>query len=456
MNERRWLIAWGAGSIAVGAASLLVPLYVVGLGGDPFDLGLLGAVAAFVGAPGAILWGRLADRTSDPRGVVPFSLAGVAVLLGAIPLLSSIRLVVAANALLWLAFAAAGPVLTLLVVADAPESAWNREIALLNTYQGYGWAAGLLLGIAWSATVGRAVSSAAAHGSLFVACAAVAALAAGLLWQWMPAPTDRQLRRVDPERVARLLSTARRGVRGATFLFAPNRLYWSTRNVHPRRFAERFTPTLAGYYLVAVLFFTGFGAFFAPLPLYLTDVGFSPDLVFGLFLLASLGSAAFYPAAGRLSGRIDLRTLQASALALRGVAVALVAIVGATLAAGLGGTVAMGTLFALVGVSWAIIAVTAGTVVTRLAPPALRGEALGVYAALSTLAGGIGSVGGGALAATRGFPVAFGAAGAVVLASAALVASLRGISARTRTPREPPSQTGDFASRTRSDARSED
>ena len=84
--------------------------------------------------------------------------------------------------------------------------------------------------------------------------------------------------------------------------------------------------------------------------------------------------------------------------------------------------------------TWALIAVTGGTIVTRLAPPSLRGEALGVYTALSTLAGGIGSIAGGALADAADFAVAFGVAGAVIVVGAAVVVSLRGISERTAAP----------------------
>ena len=445
MSKHRWLLAWGLGSIAAGAASLLVPLYVVQLGGDPFELGLLGAVSAFLGAPGAILWGRLADRTANPRAVILFSLVGVGVLLGAVPLLSSIPLLIVVNALLWLVFAAAGPVVTLLIVADVPESEWNREIALLNKYQGYGWAAGLLLGIAWSATVGQVLSPVRTQQSLFVACAVSAAVAAFLLARWMPAPSKRQRARVDPRRVARLLSTGRRGVRGATFAFTPNRLYWTTMNVHPRRLAERFTPTLAAYFLGVVLFFTGFAAFFAPLPLFLTDIGgFSSDMVFGLYLLSSLGSAAFYTAAGRLSSRIDLRLLQTSALAVRAVAMPLVAVVGVALATTLLGAVLTAVLFVFIGVSWAVIAVTAGTIVTRIAPAQLRGEALGVYAALSALAGGIGSIGGGAVATRFGFTAAFASAGVVIVAGGALVLALRALSTGTTVVHQtPPSASED-------------
>ncbi len=112
MAKHRWLFAWGVGSVAVGAASLLVPLYVVQLGGGSFELGLLGAVAASVGIPGAIGWGRLADRTSNLRNIMLFSLVGVGILLGAMPVFSAIPVLILANALLWLAFAAAGPILT--------------------------------------------------------------------------------------------------------------------------------------------------------------------------------------------------------------------------------------------------------------------------------------------------------------------------------------------------------
>lgn len=432
MSGHRWLYAWGLGSVALGAASLLVPLYVVALGGTPVDLGLLGAVAAAVGAPGAIVWGRLADRTTDPRSVVVASLAGSAAVLAALPLLPSIRLVIAANAALWLAFAAAGPVLTLAVLADVPERKWDGEIALLNAYQGYGWAGGFLLGVLWSATVGRALPPTAAQRWLLAACGGIAAVSAALFALWMPSPSTRRLARVDPRRVARALSTGRRNVRGATFVFAPNRLYWASRSVRPRRLAERFTPSLAGYFLAVVLFFTGFAAFFAPLPLYLADVGFSPDFVFGLYLVSALGAAASYTAAGRLAAAYDLRLLHAGTLGVRSVTIPLVAVTGTAAGATLAGTAAAVALFAIVGATWAVIAVTAGAIVTRLAPPSLRGEALGVYAALGALAGGIGSVGGGLLADLVGFGAAFGAAGGAVLLGAVLVGALRGISERTR------------------------
>jgi len=245
----------------------------------------------------------------------------------------------------------------------------------------------------------------------------------------------RSLPRPDPEtavtserqarRIARILSTTNRGIRGATFVFAPNRLYWTTRRLRPRRLLQRANPALAVYFLAAGFFFTGSAAFWAPLPLFLTDAGFGSGAVFALYLAASLASAVLYESAGRAASSDRVLLVQAGALGVRGVvfpAVVLVAGVG-TLSVGVG---AAGIALAAIGFTWAVIAVVGTAIVTRLAPANVRGEVLGSYAAIGAIAGGIGGVLGGWVA-TFGFPVAFGVAGGFVLIGAALVLSIRRI-----------------------------
>mgnify|MGYP002761006096 CR=1 FL=1 len=117
----RWLSAWGLAAVAFGGASLIVPLYVVELGGGAFVLGLLFASSSFGGVPGALALGNLADRTGKRRIFVLAAIAVTAATMVAIPLLDSILAVILANVLLWLGFAAATPVLTLLVVAGAGD-----------------------------------------------------------------------------------------------------------------------------------------------------------------------------------------------------------------------------------------------------------------------------------------------------------------------------------------------
>ncbi|MBP1901167.1 MFS family permease [Halorubrum trapanicum] len=419
----RWLYAWGLASVAFGGASLVVPLYVVDLGGGPFVLGILAAVAAVVGVPGALWFGRVADRTGRRRALVLVALVAATLAVAVVPLTDRIAAVIAANAVVWFAFAAATPVLTLLAVADAPEAAWSERIADLNRYQGVGWALGLLLGTAWTVGGGAVASPAAATRSLFAPLALAAAGSCVAAARTLPADpsgdrTDGSTASPSGSRVRRAIRRADRfAVRGATLPGSLARTDF--RGLDPRRLAARFTPALAAYFLAALLFLTGFSAFFAPLPAFLTDIGFGSGGTFALYLINSAAAAVAFGAAGRLAADRNVVRLQVGGLVGRAVLLPLVAVVGAALGASALGFVAVGVTFAAVGLTWAVIAVTAGVVVTRLAPAAIRGEALGAYAALGALAGGIGSVIGGWLAAIE-YGLAFGVAGALVLAGAAV------------------------------------
>ncbi|WP_251344124.1 MFS transporter [Haloplanus halophilus] len=412
----RWLYAWGLVSLGLGGASLIVPLYVVELGGGPATLGVLAAAAAVAGAPGALGMGWLSDRTGRRRSYVLAAVGVVTVSLAAVPLLSSIAAVVVANAAVWLAFAAAVPVLTLLVVVDEPEAAWSDRIARLNEGQGIGWALGLLVGFLVLVAGDRlGLSAADAQRAVCLACAASAGAGGLLAARSLPAD-GRPGRDPAPRRLRRAIRDASRfGVRGAGFPFTPRRM--DTRGLHPRRFVRRFTPELAVFFTAVTLVFAGFGAFFAPLPVYLASVGVGDGGVFGLYLALNVAAAACFGAAATLTARYEATLVHAGGLAIRGVAFPVVALSGGLLAP-------VVLLFVVIGVSWALVAVSAGTLVTRLSPPIVRGEALGVYSAVSTLSSGVGSVVGGWVAAS-GYVRTFGVAGGAVLVGATVVLFLR-------------------------------
>ncbi|MFB6103283.1 MAG: MFS transporter [Haloplanus sp.] len=413
----RWLHAWGLASVGLGGASLIIPLYAVELGGGPVTLGVLAAVAPLAGAPGALGIGWLADRTGRRRGYVLGAIGVVAVALAAVPAVESIPAVIVANAAIWFAFAAAGPVLTLLAVVGAPERAWSDRIARLNEWQGIGWAVGLLVGFLVLVVGERLVnlSPLAAQRAVCVACAASVGLGSVVATRTLPADPDGTL--PAPRRIRRAIREASRfSVRGATFPFTPRRV--DVRGLHPRRFVRRFTTELAVFFVAVVLVFAGFGAFFAPVPAYLASAGVGTDGAFGLYLVLNVAAAGFFRAAAALAARYEVTVVNAGGLVIRGIALPAVALTSGALAP-------IALLFGVIGLSWAVIVVSAGTLVTRLSPPIVRGEALGVYSALSVLAGGVGSVGGGWLAATTGYVGAFAVAGGLVLVGAAVVLSLR-------------------------------
>lgn len=420
-----WLRPWALGSVAFGGASLLVPLYVVQLGGTAFHLGILAASAALIGAPGAVLFGRLTRYTNRRRPLVLATLLLVALMLALIPGLTHVWLVVGANAMLWFVVAAVGPIVTTIVLEDAAEPDWGPRLGALNRYQGFGWAFGLVIGTAWPTLVGQALPSGLVLRVLFVVLAVVAGISGVSVARRLPrAATDEGLSRGrTARRAARLLVRTHRGVRGTTFSFSPNQLYWATLEWHPGRLKNRMDDALFRYLAATALFSSGFAAFWAPLPLFLTEAGLASGEVFGLYLVSSLGSAALYGTVGRMASTDGLDRLQASAVGIRGVLFPAVSVLGGMAASVLGMAV-LAVVFLGIGITWAVIALIGTTILTRLAPVGLRGDVLASAAAVVAVSGGVGGLLGGVVSLAGGHTVAFALAGGLALSGAVLVASI--------------------------------
>ncbi|GAA0657833.1 MFS transporter [Salarchaeum japonicum] len=420
-----WLYAWGGANVAIGVASLLVPLYVVQLGGDAVALGVLWFATSMAMAPSSLAVGPLTDRFGHQRTVVLVGFAGIAVAFAALPLLGSVAAVVVADAALWLFVAAVTPVITTLVLADAPQSRWNGRIARLNKYQGYGWTAGLVLGSVWTLVVGSRLPAIDTQRALLWLCAAITVACTAAAARSLPSePGTRGLR-------GRLRSRpSRRAVRAVFSPLLPGRVVSLARTTSPRDLLTGLSRPLIVYFAAVSVFFAGFSVFSAPLPDFLTQAGFGDGAVFALYVVSSLASAVFYVGAGELADRYDLRRLQSGALGLRAVVFPVVAAVGyAVQASTLTGLAAVACLFALTGLSWAVIAVTANSLVARYASPGNRGAALGLYTALSSAAGGVGGLLGGWLAAAYDYVPTFTVAAVLVVAGAAVVLALDAIDA---------------------------
>ncbi|MFB6130316.1 MAG: MFS transporter [Salinigranum sp.] len=438
MENDRWLYSLAVSALASSVAGLLVPLYIVRLGGGAAQLGISAAVSSLVGAPGAVLAGQYADRTGNRRDVVLVALVASAFSLSVLPFLRTVPLVIAVNAVLAISVAAFGPVATMLMVDGAPESAWSARIARLNGIQSYGATLGFVVGTVWMLGVGTVLPTGSTQESLFVVAALFGLAGAVLAARWLPRRASLDLGPRRSDRVAALLARTSRSVREATFSFGRARFFWAFRSLsgrRPRAIVREFPRPLVVYFVAAFLFFTGFGAFWAPLPLYLTDAKFGTGAVFGIYLVNNVGSTALFGTAGEYSDRHDARLVQSGALGTRSgcfLAVGALGVLGPRFLAG-GGLeplVAVAALLAFVGGTWAFISVAGTAIVSRLAPARTRGGILGIYAALSAVGGALGSLLGGWLAG-RGFDLAFLVSALFVASGATVVLAARRLSSTT-------------------------
>lgn len=426
-----WLYAWGGANVAVGATSLLIPLYVVQRGGGAFALGLLWFATSIAMVPGALGVGRLVDRTGRCRPYALAALGGSAVSLAAIPFLSSIPLILVTDGVLWLFVSSATPVFTLLVLSDVPEREWNSRIAVLSSYQGYGWTGGLLLGAVWTRALAGRLPPVDVQRSLLGVCVGLLAASTVAAARWLP---DEEVPPEETHEDAASPSRSRRVGQATRLLLSPmlpGSLVSLARETDTDRVLRSLRGPLGVYFVAVTLFFAGFSLFTAPLPDFLTGAGFGDDAIFVLYVVSSLASAVFYASAGRLAGKYDVRLLQSGALGVRALSFPAVAIAGYALPTGtLTGLLGVGAAFAVTGLSWAVIAVTANTLVARLASERRRGAALGVYTAISGGAGAVGGLAGGWLATTAGYVWTFASAAALVFVGMAVVLALERLTRR--------------------------
>ncbi|GGL63654.1 MFS transporter [Halocalculus aciditolerans] len=448
MENDRWLYALALSAVASSVSGLLVPLYLVQIGGGTAQLGVNAALSSLVGAPAAVFAGRYADRTGNRRGVVLTALVAAALALVALPFLKTIAAVIVVNAVLAFSLAAIGPVVTMLVVGDSPEAEWNTRIARLNKLQGYGSTAGLVLGTVWTVGVGAVLATGVTQETLFVLAAVFGVAAAAVAFRSLPRHADLTVGPRRASRIATLLSRTSRNVRDDTFSFGTTRVFWGVRSLSRRRLGglrSQLPAALWVYFAAAFLFFTGFAVFWAPLPVYLTDrAAFGSGAVFALYLVNNVASTVLYDGAGVLATRHDIRLVQTGALGARAAAFVAVGVlgvlgVGFLSTGGLGPLLAVAALLTVVGATWAFIAVTGTGIVSRLTPKETRGGVLGLYAALSAVAGALGGLLGGWIA-SRAFDLAFGVAAVLVVAGGLVV-----LLARHLAPDAKPTASADAA-----------
>ncbi|MDR0344071.1 MAG: MFS transporter [Nocardiopsaceae bacterium] len=403
----------GAG---IGLSPILLPATAarygvghVGLVMGAFNLGAL--VAPVVGS--------LADRSRAYRTLAAAAAAVTALALALFPWAGP-----AAQVLLGLGegagFAAALTVANLLIVERRPEAEWNSRLGWLETTLSVGQAGALFLA-AWLSGLSTR--------SALLAAGIVPAAAIPLALMLIPRVRTAALR---PARAGHQLAS--NGQVGEWGPASPSRVH----HLHQRRrplagvrallgggfgwMLAAWIPSYAGaavvFSLYPVLFRHAFGV-----------ATTTSALAFAVIVLVSL---PLYVMAGRVSQRHGPAPVIAAALALR---IVLLGALAAFAAASHVAAVLPLAAFAGIMCAWSLLSVASPGLTAQL-KPGEEGDAQGLLNASTGLAGLLGSVAGGLIAGSWGYPVAL-AAGAAAVALGLVILSatlLRRRGAKTAAP----------------------
>ncbi len=385
----KWVESWYVsyallGAAAAGMLPILLPVAVARTS-VASQVGLVMAAFSF-GGLSAPLWGRLADARRMHRALLVGGLACTAATSVLFPFFPepSARIVLAL--LQGMGIAAASTTANLFIVEAHPRPEWDSRIGWLQTFYGGGQVAGLLLAGLFAQTGINAGLIAA--GALAAVAVVPAALGAPRL---PPAPVARRPALTHPVRHAEWPASS------------PQRMY---HHATARALSLLGSPgnALSGLFLFGwFISFAGSAAFFSLYPIVMQrNYGVSPGLSSAGFAVSAGLGLLLYAPAGRWSSRGRPQTVLRAGIGVRAAAYALLWLLAVSRGPGAGWP-ALG-LFLIVVLAWSALSVAATAFVASLYEKAgSEGEGLGIFNAVTALAGVAGAAGGGWAAGSLGY-----------------------------------------------------
>lgn len=382
-----WYYSFMLANVASGGTSPLIPLFLVlAFSGSLFQVGLITAVTSIASIPAYIVWGNLSDHLRKRKLFVVEGFAGLAVSMAAMWLSVDFVMFLVANFLLGMIFTASAPSGTALVIERSPKERWAEELGRFSRIGSLGYLIGLTAGGLWFSFFPERAELMRSFFLFMTLTAFAATILAAMFIREGEVRHHRHWNSIAdiPLRVTERAKYLPARVGALIRLSAPN-------GDERREVGGK----LVAYYLITALFATGFTAFYAVLPNYLSyDVGrrftFHTSYIFLVYIGSYIASTMTYGRVSAMAGRMGEWKLQSMAAAARIGIIPSFYLILPLLGNVQMAVTSMFALNALMGFCWAIISVTSQSLVAKMAGPHIKGEAMGFYNA----AYGCGSIAG--------------------------------------------------------------
>lgn len=419
--KTRWFYALMPYKGCEGIFALIFPLFLFNVLHVPVStVGVLSALVSLGAVSGSVFWGYVSDHYHTRRTFIVMGCFLSGVCLMGIGWVSQLVWV----ALLCVAFGffsiAPAPISSILIMETLPKTQWERSLGQFNRIGGWGWIAGLIVGVGALPLLQGWFTS---EQSMRLTLWGLAAMMMGTAW-WaastIPEPR-RRVRRREFMTVTHRLPTLSRVER---VLYLPRRLLFVLRPAHVSRLRITSSRPLWWYLAATLLMFVSFIMALTPFPLYLQEThGMDSTLIFSLILVRALAPAPFYMLVGQWTARFGAHYIQTWAVAAR--CVAILSLSGLSWFSDSG--LILGLLVSIniiVGLSWSGLAVAGPALVGRLAISGREGEAMGLYNAVQGIGQILGALLGGCLAYWVGYASTFAIAGILLLPAMAMLLRL--------------------------------
>ena len=154
MREREtgtsWLWAFAPINASVGIFFTLLPLYILNLGGNVVDVGVITSAYLLSLVPGALVWGYIIEYFPHRKGYIAFSYIGMGAILAIIYSFNRLGLFSFFLAFYGFVSAAAAPAVSLLIMESFAKRSWPDMVAKLSFASMIGYDAGIITGFLWT------------------------------------------------------------------------------------------------------------------------------------------------------------------------------------------------------------------------------------------------------------------------------------------------------------------
>jgi len=296
-----WIIGFLFHEMAFGLLSVFLPLYITGsLGGSLIDIGIMAALANFVGVPFSFFWGYLCDKTRRYRIYILLSFSAMTVLLFLFSLTNILVILIAVYSVIAVFHVAHEAPKNVLISESYSQNEWKKGFASYEALTELGWLSGLILGFV---LFGYGFNGT----TLILLCSALNLIAFVTALLFVKDPIlifERRLVGIE-----RTLSFAHKGISLASQALDGLQIKENLR----RENLSIFCAGLLLFSLTASMLFTPLPVFFS------TNLGIPRNLVFGIFALNTTGSFLGYVLAGKMAQKLDGRTVIKRANLVRGI-----------------------------------------------------------------------------------------------------------------------------------------
>lgn len=401
-SETSWIKALLPFKMAEGAATPAIPLVGAMLGGSALAIGFMEFLFSMFTMLGGYVWGRTSDETRKRKAFLVLALflgAGSVVGIGLAPHFGALM---GWRALMGFALAGIMSVGGALIADQTRLEELGAKLGRFTAVGGLGYALGLVVAafLLWD-KVGIPLQP------VLLLVGAFAILSSLLAFVLIRESLSHLVREDVHRLLSNLFDPVMMPVRSRAFS-------WGGADASRER---SHTEQRAWTYLGSTfLHFLATGSVMVLLPLYIVELGSSEMVVFLVFIVHSGVAAAAFAPLGSAGDKIGFRTTQLSALTLRGLAFAALALPF------LRSSLAVAGVMVLVGVTFGALQATGPAALLREMAIRDRGELNGFYRIASAFGLAVGGLVAGIVVEFVGFPELFVTAASLTAVAGVLTA----------------------------------